>query len=203
MKLQLRDTQDDHRRVLAVITFLEAATEPTARPSPPRSSSPDTARADNSDFATNPTAGLAVIRSANSPSEYAEINTTGAWSSAISRCARSKPLSSPRSMSTRMTSGRSSAASWSASDARAGGADDRAAFPFEEVARRRKEVPVVVDEEIAQLHGHWFDASIPRIAGRCGRRMAGSRKIGTPAGRGSEMVAGAKDSDSRECDRAD
>jgi hypothetical protein len=24
MKLQLRDTQDDHRRVLAVITFLEA-----------------------------------------------------------------------------------------------------------------------------------------------------------------------------------
>ena len=57
-KLPLSETDDDHRRVLAVVTFLEARLGVACRR---RASS--SALAESSDFEMNPTAGLAATRS--------------------------------------------------------------------------------------------------------------------------------------------
>jgi DNA-binding NarL/FixJ family response regulator len=66
-KLRLPETQDDHRRVLAEITFLDSRKRSLRAHTvsvPLRTS--ETACPERSDFETNPTAGLAAIRSTKS-----------------------------------------------------------------------------------------------------------------------------------------
>jgi DNA-binding NarL/FixJ family response regulator len=84
-KFSLPDTPDDHRRVLAVLTFLA--------------------------FGMNPTAGLAAIRSAKSSSSWVEIRIARAPPASTPPTrfrTSSNPLSAPSTMSTSITSGFSS-----------------------------------------------------------------------------------------------
>ena len=67
--------------------------------------------AESADLETNPTAGLVATMSAKSSRAWVEINIICDGAGAAARCSwstTSKPLSPPRSMSTSVTSGRSS-----------------------------------------------------------------------------------------------
>src|SRR5262249_48129725 len=109
-KLDLQESEEDQRRVLAVIAYLDARQDWLERASESSPVSSDRiAAAVRSLLARKPTAGLVSMRSPYSLSSRAEIRMIfGARPLVVSRirCATSIPLSSPRSMSIRARSSR-------------------------------------------------------------------------------------------------